>query len=81
MVAETSKKDAWDKADIIAKGLAAIVVSGVIAFYTIFVQEENRLQQSLNQEENRKVQTLIQLINSRAKRLTRICAAKCSTRY
>lgn len=65
MAAETSKKDAWDKADIIAKGLAAIVVSGVIAFYTIFVQEENRLQLSKNQEENRKVQTLIQLINSR----------------
>lgn len=76
MAAQSSQKDIWDKVDIIVKGLSAILVSGFIGFYAVFVQEANRLEETARQEanrieetkrqeENRKVQTLIQLINSR----------------
>src|SRR5262245_25850201 len=54
-------KDLWDKFDIIAKIVTAIVVSAGIAYYGIY--SENR--RSAREESNRQVQTAIQLLTNR----------------
>jgi hypothetical protein len=54
-------KDLWDKLDVIAKIVTAIVVSAGIAYYGIY--SENR--RSAQAESNRQIQTAIQLLTNR----------------
>ena len=63
-----SKKDVWDKLDILAKGILVLVISGGIGFYTTVVQEEKRILQ----EENRLALSKEQLFSNEAETLIRI---------
>ncbi len=67
-----SKKDIWDKLDIIAKGVLALVVSGGIAFYTTVVQEENRKVENTRQLESRQFQFEQQQKDRRAETMIRL---------
>lgn len=66
------QKDLWDKLDILAKGLLALVVSGGIAFYTFVVQEENRNAQFETQEANRKAQVEQQIASRQMETMIRV---------
>jgi hypothetical protein len=54
-------KDGWDKADIILKGVMAVLLPTAIAFFGIYT-ERNRAAES---EANRTYQTLVQTLSSR----------------
>jgi hypothetical protein len=54
-------KDGWDKADIVLKGVLAVLLPTAIAFFGIYT-ELKRADQS---EENRTYQTLVQTLSSR----------------
>jgi len=65
-------KDLWDKLDVIAKIMTAIVVSAGIAYYGIYSEnrrsaqaEASRTAQSAQAESNRQIQTAIQLLTNR----------------
>jgi hypothetical protein len=65
-------KDLWDKLDIIAKIVTAIVVSAGIAYYGIYSEnrrffqaEVSRAEQSAHEMSNRQIQTAIQLLTNR----------------
>jgi hypothetical protein len=57
----TKEKDFWDKADVIVKGAAAVLVSGAIAFYGIY-SEDKRSKEADNQ---RRAQVIIQTLANR----------------
>lgn len=65
-------KDWWDKADIVIKGIGALLVGGVITWYGIYSQQKettiatlNRNQQFQIAEKNRKAQLIIQTMGNR----------------
>jgi hypothetical protein len=65
-------KDLWDKLDVIAKIVTAIVVSAGIAYYGVYSEnrrfeqaEASRTAQSAQAETNRQVQTAMQLFTNR----------------
>src|SRR5262245_47813827 len=65
-------KDVWDKLDVIAKIVTAIVVSAGIAYYGIYSEnrrveqaESSQKGQNAQAETNRQVQTAIQLLTNR----------------
>jgi regulator of replication initiation timing len=61
MTDERRPKDIWDKIDVIAKGILAVTVPAVIAFYSITL-EQNRAKA---EEADRQARTIVQLANAR----------------
>ena len=87
MPGEPSKKDIWDKIDIVAKGILAIVVSAGLAYYTSVVQEDNRQAQFQiqrqdqnfrfdQQEKNRRAQFESQQEDRKAETLIRLVSSR-----
>jgi len=70
--AAPKSRDWWDKSDIVAKGLGAVLLPAAIAFYGYYSEEkraheaeQNRTEQALQAEANRRAQVVIQTLSSR----------------
>jgi hypothetical protein len=61
MSQKNSKNNAWQKADVIIKGMAAILVTGAITFYGIYSEKK----QFSIAEKNRKSQIVVQTMGNR----------------